>query len=136
MIEQLPVMEPDMVAFRLSSKLSHADYQAFLPQLEACIEGQDRLSVLFELDDLHGWDFEAAWDWLHEPRRQAAADSTEPAAYRQILVGVDFSPHAQRAGRRALQLARSPGSTASGVIASARCDVVTVRVDGNDHELR
>ena len=62
MIEQLPVQEGDTVAFRLSGKLSHADYQAFLPQLESLIEERGRLSVLLELDDFHGWDLEAAWD--------------------------------------------------------------------------
>jgi universal stress protein A len=62
MIEQLPVQEGSTVAFRLSGKLSHADYQAFLPRLESLIEEEGRLSVLLELDDFHGWDLEAAWD--------------------------------------------------------------------------
>jgi len=62
MIQQLPVQEGGIVAFRLSGKLSHADYQAFLPQLEALIEEEGPLSVLLELDDFHGWDLEAAWD--------------------------------------------------------------------------
>lgn len=157
MIEQLPVQEGDTVAFRLSGKLSHADYQAFLPQLESLIEERGRLSVLLELDDFHGWDLEAAWDdfrfgmahqgdferiaivgqgglehwmalmakpfvegevrfferedlgaawdWLCEPHRQAVADRAEPTPYRRILVGVDFSAHAERAVHRALALA-------------------------------
>jgi nucleotide-binding universal stress UspA family protein len=157
MIEQLPVQEGSTVAFRLSGKLSHADYQAFLPRLESLIEEEGPLSVLLELDDFHGWDLEAAWDdfrfgmehqtdfariamvgqgplqhwmaimakpfvngevrfferddlgaawdWLREPQ-QAVADSAEPASYERILVGIDFSPHAERAVRRALALGK------------------------------
>ena len=158
MIEQLPVQEGGTVAFRLSGKLSHADYQAFLPRLESLIEEEGPLSVLLELDDFHGWDLDAAWDdfrfgmdhqtdfarialvgqgalqhwmaimakpfvngevrffehddlgaawdWLREPQRQAVADSAEPAPYRQILVGTDFSAHAERAVHRALVLGK------------------------------
>ena len=158
MIEQLPVQEGSTVAFRLSGKLSHADYQAFLPRLESLMQEEGRLSVLFELDDFHGWDLEAAWDdfrfgmghqtdfariamvgqgplqhwmaimakpfvngevrfferddlgaawdWLREPQQQAIADSAEPAPYERILVGMDFSPHAERAVRRALALGK------------------------------
>lgn len=158
MIEQLPVQEGGTVAFRLSGKLSHADYQAFLPRLESLIAEEGRLSVLLELDDFHGWDLEAAWDdfrfgmehqtdfarialvgqgalqhwmaimakpfvngevrffehddlaaawdWLRDPQLQAVADRAEPVPYRQILVGVDFSAHAERAVHRALALGR------------------------------
>jgi universal stress protein A len=61
-IEQLPVQDGDVVAFRLSGKLGHADYQTFLPRLEALIAERGRLSVLLELRDFHGWDIHAAWD--------------------------------------------------------------------------
>lgn len=62
MIQQIPVWEDNIVAFRLSGKLSHADYQAFLPRLEELIDAQGRISVLLELADFHGWDLDAAWD--------------------------------------------------------------------------
>ena len=62
MIEQIPVQEDNIVAFRLSGKLSHADYQALLPRLEGLIEASGRIALLLELVDFHGWDLEAAWD--------------------------------------------------------------------------
>ena len=62
MIKQIPVQENNIVAFRATGKLSHADYQAFLSELEQLIEENGRLSVLLELRDFHGWDLAAAWD--------------------------------------------------------------------------
>ncbi|MGB5451867.1 MAG: universal stress protein [Sedimenticolaceae bacterium] len=62
MIQQSPVQEDNIVAFRLSGKLSHADYQTFLPRLEELIEANEHISVLLELVDFRGWDLTAAWD--------------------------------------------------------------------------
>jgi len=62
MIQQIPVQEDNIVAFRLSGKLSHADYQAFLPRLEELIKVHGRISVLLELVDFRGWDLDAARD--------------------------------------------------------------------------
>lgn len=64
MIRQLPVQEDNIVAFRLTGKLHHADYQTFVPQLEALIKESGQISVLLELEDFHGWDPQAAWDDL------------------------------------------------------------------------
>ena len=50
-----------------------------------------------------------AWDWLREPRQQAALDQAQPVPYKRILVGVDFSAHSVRAVRRALDLAQRHG---------------------------
>jgi universal stress protein A len=62
MFQQLPVQEDNIVAFRVSGKLSHADYQEFLPRLESLIRKNHRISILLELVDFHGWDLAAAWD--------------------------------------------------------------------------
>ena len=62
MIQQIHVQEDNIVAFRLSGKLSHADYQAFLPRLEELIKAHGRISLLLELADFHGWDLDAARD--------------------------------------------------------------------------
>lgn len=62
MIRQMPVQEQNIVAFRVSGRLSHADYQAFLPQLEDLMKQYGPLSILLELVDFRGWDLAAAWD--------------------------------------------------------------------------
>ncbi len=62
MIVQIPVQEDNIVAFRISGKLTHEDYQTFLPRLESLIKENGKLSVLIELHDFKGWDLEAAWD--------------------------------------------------------------------------
>jgi len=58
----MPVQENNIVAFRATGKLTHADYQAFLPELEQLMGDKGHLSVLFELRDFRGWDLAAAWD--------------------------------------------------------------------------
>ena len=65
MIQQIPAQEDNIVAFRLSGKLSHADYQALLPRLEELIKAHGRISVLLELVDFRGWDLDAARDEFH-----------------------------------------------------------------------
>ncbi|MCB1723992.1 MAG: universal stress protein [Gammaproteobacteria bacterium] len=161
MIRQMPVQEENIVAFRLSGKLTHDDYRSFLPQLEHLLLQHKRLSVLLELVDFRGWDLAAAWDdfklgaahpddferiaivgqgtlqrwmtsmakpfttaqirfftsdqpaeawdWLRQPLVEQARDQADPAPYRTILVGVDFSAHTVRAVRRALQIAGGQG---------------------------
>jgi len=62
MIEELPVQEPGIGVFKASGKLTDADYQQFVPRLEALIHEYGKLSVLLELEDFHGWEPKAAWD--------------------------------------------------------------------------
>lgn len=62
MFEVIPVNDERVFAFRATGKLTHADYQAFLPQLEALIERHGRISVLLELDGFHGWEWQAMQD--------------------------------------------------------------------------
>lgn len=64
MIEELPVLEPGIGAFNASGKLTDADYQQFVPRLEALINEYGKISVLLELEDFQGWKPKAAWDDL------------------------------------------------------------------------
>jgi len=62
MLQFLPIIEGNTIAIRASGKLSHEDYQDFLPKLEAQIKDLGKVSVLFELADFSGWELEAAKD--------------------------------------------------------------------------
>ena len=65
MLQFLPVFEGNTIAIRASGKLTHEDYQAFLPKLEEQIKELGKVSVLLELDNFSGWDIEAAKDDFH-----------------------------------------------------------------------
>lgn len=157
MFQEIPVHEDNIFAYRVTGRLSHADYQAFLPRIEELIARCGRISLFLELEGFRGWDIQAAqddfrfgvqhrdaferialvgdtgwerwmalmarpfmngeirffpldrapdaWDWLREGAQAAVAAASEPAPYRHILLATDFSPHAERAAYRALELA-------------------------------
>lgn len=62
MLQFLPVSDGNTVAVRASGKLTHEDYQNFLPQLQAQMQAFDKVSILFELDNFSGWEVDAALD--------------------------------------------------------------------------
>ena len=157
MFQEIPVHQDNIFAYRATGRLSHADYQAFLPRIEELIARYGRISLFMELEGFRGWDLEAAkddfrfgmahrdaferialvgdtgwerwmalmarpfmdgeirffprnqaqeaWDWLREGTQAAIAAPSQPDPYRHILLATDFSPHAERAAYRALELA-------------------------------
>lgn len=62
MLQFIPVFDGNTIAVRASGKLSHEDYQSFIPQLEEQIKTYDKVSLLFEFEDFKGWDLAAAKD--------------------------------------------------------------------------
>ncbi len=62
MLQFLPAADGNILAARASGKLSHEDYQNFLPKLEKEIKSLGKISLLLELDNFHGWDLKAAKD--------------------------------------------------------------------------
>ena len=62
MFQELPVHQDNLFAFRVTGRLAHADYQAFLPRIEELIARYGRISLFIELEGFHGWDLEAAKD--------------------------------------------------------------------------
>lgn len=54
--------EGSTLAIRASGKLTHQDYQSFLPKLEEKIKQAGKVSLLLELDNFSGWDLKAAKD--------------------------------------------------------------------------
>ena len=64
MFEFIPVNEKNIIAFKAGGKLTDADYQQFLPQLESLIRKYGSVSMYVELEDFQGWEPKAAWDDL------------------------------------------------------------------------
>ena len=62
MFQFIPVHEDNVYAVRVSGKLSHEDYQNFLPDLESLIKPDEKIALLIELDDFHGIDISAIKD--------------------------------------------------------------------------
>lgn len=47
---------------RASGKLTHADYEKFVPAVDSLIAERRRARILFEMEDFHGWTAGALWD--------------------------------------------------------------------------
>jgi hypothetical protein len=47
---------------RVTGKLSHEDYQGFVPAFERLVKKHGKIQVLFEMADFHGWAAAALWD--------------------------------------------------------------------------
>ena len=47
---------------QVSGKLTHADYQRFIPAFERLVKQHGTIRLLFEMADFHGWDAGALWD--------------------------------------------------------------------------
>jgi hypothetical protein len=46
----------------VSGKLSHEDYEHFLPKVEEMVNEHGKICVLFDMVDFHGWEPSALWD--------------------------------------------------------------------------
>ncbi len=62
MILQLESGSPKILAIRISGQLHDADYQTFVPILDAAVMAEGQVRLLVEFSDFHGWDVQAAWD--------------------------------------------------------------------------
>jgi hypothetical protein len=51
-----------LLEVRVSGKLSHDDYQQFVPTFERLVQQHGKIRVLFEMTDFHGWEAAALWD--------------------------------------------------------------------------
>ena len=47
---------------RVTGKLGHADYEHFVPEFERLLKQHEKLRVLFEMVEFHGWEGAAMWD--------------------------------------------------------------------------
>lgn len=62
MIEELPTDVPGVGVFKASEKLTDADYQKFISQIESLIKEYGRISLFLELENFRGWESKAIWD--------------------------------------------------------------------------
>jgi len=51
-----------LLEVRVSGKLSHDDYQHFVPEFERLVQQHGKIRVLFVMTDFHGWEAGALWD--------------------------------------------------------------------------
>lgn len=59
-IEEKPAAKSIEVS--VSGKLTHQDYQQFVPKIEQLIKAVGKIRLLVEMRDFHGWDGAALWD--------------------------------------------------------------------------
>lgn len=62
MFERLGPDENNIIAFKAVGRLTDADYQAFMPQIETVIAKHGRARLLVDLSRFEGWELQAAWD--------------------------------------------------------------------------
>ncbi len=54
--------EGRILEVHVSGKLTHGDYEQFVPAFERLVKQHGKIRVLFEMVDFHGWDAGALWD--------------------------------------------------------------------------
>jgi len=64
MFQFIPVREDNIFAVKVSGRLTHAEYQDFLPELEKLIKHYGKISLLIELDHFEGAELVAMKDDL------------------------------------------------------------------------
>ncbi|HEX20526.1 MAG TPA: STAS/SEC14 domain-containing protein [Acidiferrobacteraceae bacterium] len=52
----------NILTMRLSGKLTKEDYERFVPEIERMMKAHDKVRILVELVDFHGWTAAAAWE--------------------------------------------------------------------------
>jgi len=62
MFEIMPESTEANVSLRATGRLTHADYQAILPELERRISAHGRIGLLADMTGFEGWTLRAAWD--------------------------------------------------------------------------
>ena len=61
MVEILPSTQGDLLATRVSEKLTSADYDILLPHLDKILAEHGEIRWYFEMVTFHGWDLAGFW---------------------------------------------------------------------------
>jgi hypothetical protein len=56
------IIHENQLVVRATGKLTKEDYEAFLPKVDQLVRDHDRISILFDIQNLHGWHATAAWE--------------------------------------------------------------------------
>ena len=51
-----------ILAVNLTGKLTKEDYKIFLPEVERLIADHGKIRILWQINDLHGWELGAMWE--------------------------------------------------------------------------
>lgn len=51
-----------VLVIRLGGKLTKADYEHFVPEMERLIRRHGKVRILIQMHDFHGWSLSALWD--------------------------------------------------------------------------
>jgi hypothetical protein len=51
-----------LLEVQASGKLTHDDYQHFVPEFDRLFKEHGKLRMLFQMVDFHGWQMSAIWD--------------------------------------------------------------------------
>lgn len=51
-----------MLEIQVSGKLTHEDFQHFVPEFERLVKQHGKIRVLFDMVNFHGWEAAALWD--------------------------------------------------------------------------
>jgi len=51
-----------VLVIRLGGKLTKADYEHFVPEVERLIRRHGKVRMLIQMHDFHGWSLSALWD--------------------------------------------------------------------------
>ncbi len=63
MFQKIYDIEPPVLGFITSGKLSDFDYQTqFMPEVEDAIEKYGKINMMWKMEQFDGWDLHAIWD--------------------------------------------------------------------------
>jgi len=51
-----------LLTIQVGDKLTVDDYHQFVPAMERLLAKHDQISILFDMDDFHGWKLGALWE--------------------------------------------------------------------------
>lgn len=51
-----------VITIHVSGKLEKSDYEHFVPEFARLVGEHEKLRVMFDMSDFHGWEVSAAWE--------------------------------------------------------------------------